>query len=348
MPASKPKDSEADLNSETGGTASPIENQEPPESKPASRGPAAVSKEKDDTPTDDNSDRPPLNQFFSLDSDSVSDDQLKEIVQQHIQWEISRSQLHESHNILFLYDGTAIQRGDANRIYDAVASCDPSRKTLLIIHSGGGDIPAAYFISKLCRASSDKGFEAAIPRLAKSAATLICCGADVIHMGSMSELGPIDPQFGQIPALALKHSVEHIAQLASMYPGASEMLSSYLSKALRIESLGFYERVAESAAQYAVRLLESRIRVDRTTEANSELANRLVYSYKDHGFVIDANEAAHTFGPGVIAQDTPEYKLANTLYGALDFIEFILRRTFNRGLIFTGSSADGCMVFKLK
>jgi len=194
----------------------------------------------------------------------------------------------------------------------------------LIIHSGGGDIAAAYFISKLCRASSVQGFEAAVPRLAKSAATLICCGADIIHMGSMSELGPIDPQFGQIPALALKHSVEHIAQLASEYPGASEMLSSYLTKSLRIESLGFYERVAESAAQYAVRLLGSRGRVARTVEQNSELASRLVYSYKDHGFVIDANEASHTFGPDVVAQDTTEYKVVNVLYGALDFIEFVL------------------------
>lgn len=80
MPASKPKDSEADLNSETEGTASPIENQEPPVSNTVSRGPVAIAEEKDDTPIDVNSDRPPLNQFFSLDSDAVSDEQLKEIV----------------------------------------------------------------------------------------------------------------------------------------------------------------------------------------------------------------------------------------------------------------------------
>ena len=296
----------------------------------------------------DNPDRPPHNELFALDSDSASDEKLKEIVQRHIEWEITRSALKDTHNILFLYDSTAIARGDANRIYDAVSSCDPQRKTLLIIHSSGGDIAAAYFISKLCRASSVQGFEAAIPRLAKSAATLICCGADVIHMGSMSELGPIDPQFGHIPALALKHSVEHIAQLASEYPGASEMLSSYLTKSLRIESLGFYERVAESAAQYAERLLGSRRMVARTNEQNSELAAKLVYSYKDHGFVIDFDEALDTFGKDVVAQNTAEYKTANVLYGALDFIDFVLRRRFQRGLIFTGSSSNGCMVFKLE
>ena len=126
------------------------------------------------------------------------------------------------------------------------------------------------------------------------------------------------------------------------------MLSSYLTKSLRIESPGLYERVAESAAQYAERLLESRRMVVRTKEQNAELAAKLVYSYKDHGFVINVDEAVDTFGKDVVVQNTAEYKAANALYGALDFIEFVLRRTFQRGLIFTGSSSNGCMVLKLE
>jgi hypothetical protein len=287
----------------------------------------------------------PLSELFDLSPDAASEDQLQDIVQRHFAWELSHSPLSHTHNVLFLYDTGSIERRDANRVYRALGSCDTSRPTLLILQSGGGDIAAAYFIAKLCRESSSVAFEAAVPRQAKSAATLICCGADAVHMGSLSELGPIDPQFGHIPALALKHSVEHIAELASSNPGASEMLSSYLSKSLRVEALGFYERVAESAVQYAERLLGSRKSVERTAQQNSDLARRLVYAYKDHGFVIDAQEAADVFGSDVIRVNTVEYDAANQLYGALDFLGFILRRSFKKNFLYTGGVADGCLVY---
>jgi len=48
-------------------------------------------------------------------------------------------------------------------------------------------------------------------------------------MGSMSELGPIDPQFEGLPALGLKDAVEHIAELASQYPKASDVLCEVIS-----------------------------------------------------------------------------------------------------------------------
>ena len=77
----------------------------------------------------------------------------------------------------------------------AAANTTDSKPILLHIHSYGGRIEPAYLISKtLKRISADK-FVAVVPRRAKSAATLIALGADEIHMGMMSELGPIDPVF---------------------------------------------------------------------------------------------------------------------------------------------------------
>jgi membrane-bound ClpP family serine protease len=114
-------------------------------------------------------------------------------------------------------------------------------------------------ISKLCRESAVGKFIVVVPRRAKSAATLICCGADEIHMGQMSELGPIDPQIDYLPALGLKNAIQHLAELASQYPTASEMFAKYLSESLNLEHLGYYERVVKSAVQYAERLLRKRI-----------------------------------------------------------------------------------------
>jgi hypothetical protein len=229
---------------------------------------------------------PPIAELFRLDAETTSDAQLHAIVNQQVLHTISESPLAGTYNILLLYDKATIGRSDADRIYRALSDADPGKPILLMMYSPGGDVATAYLISKLCREFTEGDFHVALPRQAKSAATLIACGADQIHMGSLSELGPIDPQFGAIPALALKHSVEHIATLAAEYPGAAGMFADYLARSLRVEALGYYERVAESATQYAIRLLKSRnIRAERD---DHEVARRLVYEYKDHGFVIDS------------------------------------------------------------
>src|SRR5258708_1953989 len=109
-------------------------------------------------------------------------------------------------------------RPDADKIYKVISKFSDKREIGLIITSGGGQIEPAYLISKLCRESTPGKFVAVVPRRAKSGATLVCCGADEIHMGQMSELGPIDPQFDDLPALGLKHAVQHVAELASQFP----------------------------------------------------------------------------------------------------------------------------------
>jgi hypothetical protein len=166
-------------------------------------------------------------------------------------------------------------------------------------------------------------------------------------MGSLSELGPIDPQFGGMPALAVKHSLEHLAEIASRHPGAKEMISDYLSKSLPVNIVGYFERAAGSAAQYAERLLSNR-RTPLGALANAEIARRLVYEYKDHGFAIDAREAATIFGDAMVKTNTPQYDVANRIYEELDLMEFVVGRRFGRNLAFTGGPSGGCFVYPRK
>lgn len=65
-----------------------------------------------------------------------------------------------------------------------------------IIHSPGGDGNTAEKIVDMCRAyvKDDGKLRVIIPNKAKSAATLVALGADIIVMGYSSELGPIDAQ----------------------------------------------------------------------------------------------------------------------------------------------------------
>lgn len=288
----------------------------------------------------------PMSQLFALDRTEATDEEIQNLVNQQVALGVAGSALDAKYNILVLFNEATLTRSAANRIYGALDGLDKSKPILLVLNTPGGDIGAAYFVAKLCREHTDATFEVAVPRRAKSAGTLICCGADRIHMGNLSELGPIDPQFGAIPALALKHSVEHIAELVGTYPQAKEMFSDYLVRSLRIESLGFFERVAVSAAQYAVRLLNARS-CTHLKDVN-EIAKHLVYSYKDHGFVIDSREANEIFGPGIVVCNTPEYQLSNGLYDTLDFIAWLCDLRFSRDFSFVGNAKQGCWVVRKK
>ncbi len=222
------------------------------------------------------------------------------------------------YNIVALYDEGSLVKQDADRIYNSVTKFSDKKPLLLVLYSRGGSAGSAYLIGKLCREYSEGNFVVTVPRMAKSAATLICCAANAIHMGSLSELGPIDPQINDLPALGLKYSVEHIAELVKRYPASNEMFAKYLNMSLELINLGYYERVAESAMQYAEKLLSTHsITLPRSPK---EIAFDLVYRYKDHGFVIDKAEAVEIFGEDTIKNNTQEYELGNSLYRAFDFI----------------------------
>jgi ClpP class serine protease len=154
--------------------------------------------------------------LVALRDTNPTNDQLKELVHEQIAQDLADTPIAAKYSVMFLYDAVAIARSDTDQLYRALNTLKGAfrkKPLLLILDSDGGDVGAAYFIAKICREFTDAAFEVAVPRRAKSAATLICCGAERIHMGSLSELGPIDPQFEGVPALALKNSIEHLAEL---------------------------------------------------------------------------------------------------------------------------------------
>jgi hypothetical protein len=243
-----------------------------------------------------------------------------DLMRRYLREQCSALPIIQQYNMLILHDDLLMVKADADRIYSGARSFQEKKPLLLVLHSGGGDIGSAYLIGKLCREYSNGKLVVVVPRRAKSAATLICCAADEIHMGSLSELGPIDPQIDQLPALGLKSSIQHIADLVSANPGAAEMFAKYLSYSVQPIHLGYCERVAESAAQYAERLLKSHS--DNLSGKPATIANNLVYTYKDHGFVIDHDEAKAIFGPKVVRRNTEEYDLGNLVYDTMEFFSW--------------------------
>ena len=236
-----------------------------------------------------------------------------------IRFLIQEEQVNSKEKYKFRYE---ITRSTLDNIYNSFQNnITASKQILLVVNSLGGDMESAYFISKCCKKySKDNKFLACIPRRAKSAATLISLGACEIHMGDISELGPIDPQIGHLPVLALGEAVKYISKIVEEMPGSSEMFAKFLSYQLNLQVLGYMNRVAETAVDYAVRLLNGK----ELQKSSKEIARDLVNKYKDHGFVIDKDEAKQLLGANFIKIDTKEYHLANKIYLYLEDVKLAL------------------------
>lgn len=252
----------------------------------------------------------------------------------------------DKYTVVYLMDvHDDISSWHSNLIYKATASARKSKDILLVIYSPGGQIEPAYLISKTCKRLAHTKFIAAIPRKAKSAATLIALGADEIHMGLMSELGPVDPQIGGLPALGVRNALEIVAQLTGKYPNTSQMFADYLKDKLDLRILGFFERMNESAMQYAERLLAGKSLPEEWTPRS--LGDHFVNHYKDHSFVIDFDEAKTLLGESMVKHESSEYTFANAVYESFDLIRIFLDLAVDgRDLDIVGGGIGAFRVFK--
>ena len=88
-----------------------------------------------------------------------------------------------------------IEDSDADMLEGVLRVTNLEKGLVLICSSPGGVSLTAERIINICRTYSGTGtFDVVVPSKAKSAATVICFGAEKIIMSKTSELGPIDPQ----------------------------------------------------------------------------------------------------------------------------------------------------------
>lgn len=251
------------------------------------------------------------------------------------------------HLVTILEPNNSIDDHDLNKVYESLKKNVGAgqKDVLLLILSRGGSIEPAYQISKLCKHFSANKFVVTVPRYAKSAATLIALGADEIHMGLLGQLGPIDPQLGGLPALGVSQAIRGIGKIAQDIPGSSEMLASYLKQVLTIEQVGYCDRIAESAVQYAQRLLATKpfMKENRI----QSIASKFVHEYKDHGFVIDQSEALTVLGNEWVKTSSDEIAFAEAFYSFYDSTNSFLQWQ-SKELLVLGDIESGQMVLNRK
>lgn len=93
-----------------------------------------------------------------------------------------------------------INDSDITGFMNAIHGLDCSNGVDIILHTPGGNPTATEGIVKYLHNKFGKDIRVIVPQMAMSAGTMLACASKEILMGSHSCLGPIDPQYGGIPA----------------------------------------------------------------------------------------------------------------------------------------------------
>jgi hypothetical protein len=210
--------------------------------------------------------------------------------------------------------GSTMEGSTRFQFLAARAELEADGPIALLIESPGGYAQDAYGIARILQRHAG-GFIAVVPSYAKSAATLLCLGAEDILMGDDAELGPLDAQQWDSEREERASALDEIQALERLHQAALEQLDetmfvmmagaqkrtevmlpiacrfvSDLMKPLleKIDTVHYAKqsRVLKVAEDYARRLLVPIYGPD----AAGSIANRLVNGYPEHGFIIDREE----------------------------------------------------------
>jgi Serine dehydrogenase proteinase len=195
---------------------------------------------------------------------------------------------------------------------DDMRSCADG--AVLLIDSGGGQARSAFQIAKLFRRHCGT-FTVVVPRMAKSAATLLSLGAAELHLGLDAELGPLDVQLydedrevfssalDEVQALERLNGVALDVADQAMFllvnrtrkktdlllPHVLKFASDFMHPLLdKIDTVHYTQRsrVLKVAEDYAIRLLQPMY----TPRGADDIAKQLVNAYSEHEFSIDRDE----------------------------------------------------------
>ncbi len=124
----------------------------------------------------------------------------------------------------------SISDSDKNGFMNAISKLDTSKGLDLILHTPGGETAATESIVDYLRQKFGENIRAIVPQLAMSAGTMIACATKEIIMGKQSSLGPIDPQFGGIPAHGIIEEFDQAIQEVSADPKKAPIWQVIVSK----------------------------------------------------------------------------------------------------------------------
>jgi ClpP class serine protease len=142
-------------------------------------------------------------------------------------------------NVIAYYSGFLSKPGiaqddindeDKNGFMMAVHRLDRKKGLDLILHTPGGNIAATQSIADYLHKMFDNNIRAIVPQIAMSAGTMLACSCRKIVMATHSNLGPIDPQLGSIPAYGVIKEFERACKEVKDDPSKAAMWHAIISQ----------------------------------------------------------------------------------------------------------------------
>lgn len=198
--------------------------------------------------------------------------------------------LHEltGRNVIVYYSGwltrpsslpLQICDDDKNGFMATVHGLDRSIGLDLILHTPGGDIAATESLVGYLRKMFNGDIRAIVPQIAMSAGTMIACSCKQILMGKHSNLGPIDPQVGGVPAQAVLDEFQEAVECVQKNPAAAPVWQAIIGK-YHPTFLGSCQRAIAMSQQIVTDWLASGMFADRPDPL--DCARRVVAYFSDH------------------------------------------------------------------
>lgn len=197
-------------------------------------------------------------------------------------------------NLIVMID--AIFARNMTFLEELLFDADPEMPLHLLLASPGGDGETAI---RMVRSMQQRCTELTViaPDMAKSAATLLCLGADHIVMGPNGDLGPVDPQFqfggGLAGAKELVAAIDEAENRVRQAPDTFPLFANLLADVNMI-----MVQQARSAIDRSRALVEEALSCRTANQTNDEvralaeqLEGPLIGESKSHSAVISAGYA---------------------------------------------------------
>lgn len=159
-------------------------------------------------------------------------------------------------------------------IEELVMGGDPSQPLHLMLSSPGGDGEVAVRLVRSMQARCSK-LTIIVPDMAKSAATIMCLGADELLMGPASDLGAVDPQFPVNGRLVGAREIEQAVASAEARVQAAPATFALYSGLLTDVNMLMVEQARSAKARSYDLIREALSCATRTSKRCDTLAEKL-------------------------------------------------------------------------
>ncbi|MDE0150925.1 MAG: hypothetical protein OXK80_00290 [Bdellovibrionales bacterium] len=173
--------------------------------------------------------------------------------------------------------GVEINDNDKNSFMTVIHGLDRKKGLDLILHTPGGEVAATESLIDYLREMFGFDIEVFIPQIAMSAGTMIACASKCIHMGKQSNIGPIDPQIGGLPASAILDEFEKAAKEIKDQPEKIPLWQVIISKYHPSLILS-----CENAIQWSKEIVKKYLKTGMFSEDTGVDISQIVDKLSDH------------------------------------------------------------------